>query len=52
MAATASKTSIEALCAAKGMRMTEQRRIVARDLSGWPLESGEDVLVREQRLAS
>jgi hypothetical protein len=30
----------------------EQRRIVARDLSGWPLESGEDVLVREQRLAS
>jgi len=30
----------------------EQRRIVARDLSGWQLESGEDVLVREQRLAS
>lgn len=30
----------------------EQRRVVARDLSGWPLESGEDVLVREQRLAS
>jgi hypothetical protein len=30
----------------------EQRRIVARDLSGWPIESGEDVLVREQRLAS
>jgi hypothetical protein len=30
----------------------EQRRIVARDLSSWPIESGEDVLVREQRLAS
>ena len=30
----------------------EQRRIVARDLSGWQIESGEDVLVREQRLAS
>ena len=33
VAATASKTSIEALCAAKGMRMTEQRRIVARVLA-------------------
>jgi hypothetical protein len=30
----------------------EQRRIVARDLSGWQIETGEDVLVREQRLAS
>jgi hypothetical protein len=30
----------------------EQRRVVARDLSGWQIESGEDVLVREQRLAS
>ena len=33
MAATASKTNIEALCAAKGMRMTEQRRIIARVLA-------------------
>ena len=28
------KNAIEALCAAKGMRMTEQRRIIARVLAG------------------
>jgi Fur family ferric uptake transcriptional regulator len=28
-----SKTNIEALCAAKGMRMTEQRRVIARVLA-------------------
>jgi len=28
-----SKTNIEALCTAKGMRMTEQRRIIARVLA-------------------
>jgi Fur family ferric uptake transcriptional regulator len=30
----AKSTNIEALCAAKGMRMTEQRRIIARVLAG------------------
>ncbi len=30
---TAAKTSIEAMCTAKGMRMTEQRRIIARVLT-------------------
>jgi Fur family ferric uptake transcriptional regulator len=30
----ASKTNIESLCAAKGMRMTEQRRVIARVLGG------------------
>ena len=29
----APKTSIEALCVAKGMRMTEQRRVIARVLA-------------------
>jgi Fur family ferric uptake transcriptional regulator len=29
----APKTNIEALCAAKGMRMTEQRRVIARVVS-------------------
>ena len=33
MPATAAKTNIEALCAAKGMRMTEQRRVIARVLA-------------------
>ena len=28
------KANIEALCAAKGMRMTEQRRVIARVLAG------------------
>ena len=32
--AEAKHTNIEALCAAKGMRMTEQRRVIARVLSG------------------
>ena len=32
-AKTAEKTNIEALCAAKGMRMTEQRRTIARVLA-------------------
>ena len=31
---TAPKPNIEALCAAKGMRMTEQRRVIARVLAG------------------
>src|SRR6266496_1165837 len=31
---SAPKTNIEALCASKGMRMTEQRRIIARVLAG------------------
>src|SRR6201988_3442452 len=31
---TTSKTNIEALCTAKGMRMTEQRRGIARVLAG------------------
>ena len=30
---TAPKTNIEALCVAKGMRMTEQRRVIARVLA-------------------
>src|SRR5499425_449324 len=30
----AKNSNIEALCAAKGMRMTEQRRVIARVLSG------------------
>jgi Fur family ferric uptake transcriptional regulator len=30
---TAPKTNIEALCASKGMRMTEQRRVIARVLA-------------------
>jgi Fur family ferric uptake transcriptional regulator len=30
---TTAKTNIEALCAAKGMRMTEQRRVIARVLA-------------------
>ena len=30
---TAPKTNIEALCTSKGMRMTEQRRVIARVLS-------------------
>ena len=30
---TAPKTNIEALCAQKGMRMTEQRRVIARVLA-------------------
>ena len=30
---TTSKTNIEALCVAKGMRMTEQRRVIARVLA-------------------
>jgi hypothetical protein len=30
----------------------EQRLLVARELTGWQLDGGEDVLVREQRLAS
>ena len=30
---TADKKNIEALCAAKGMRMTEQRRVIARVLA-------------------
>jgi Fur family ferric uptake transcriptional regulator len=30
---TAQKTNIEALCVAKGMRMTEQRRVIARVLA-------------------
>jgi hypothetical protein len=30
----------------------EQRRLVARELSGWQLDGGEDVLVREERIAS
>jgi Fur family transcriptional regulator, ferric uptake regulator len=29
-----SRANIEALCAAKGMRMTEQRRVIARVLAG------------------
>jgi Fur family ferric uptake transcriptional regulator len=29
----AEKKNIEALCAAKGMRMTEQRRVIARVLA-------------------
>ena len=29
----APKTNIEALCASKGMRMTEQRRVIARVLA-------------------
>jgi Fur family transcriptional regulator, ferric uptake regulator len=33
VAAPAPKTSIEALCATKGMRMTEQRRVIARVLA-------------------
>jgi Fur family ferric uptake transcriptional regulator len=33
VAAVAPKTSIEALCVAKGMRMTEQRRVIARVLA-------------------
>src|SRR5687767_15757911 len=33
VAAAAPKTSIEALCVAKGMRMTEQRRVIARVLA-------------------
>src|SRR6267142_5175975 len=34
MAVTAAKSKdIEALCAAKGMRMTEQRRVIARTLA-------------------
>ena len=32
--AEAKDTNIEAQCAAKGMRMTEQRRVIARVLSG------------------
>ena len=31
---TTAKTNIEALCTAKGMRMTEQRRVIARVLAG------------------
>jgi len=31
---TESRANIEALCAAKGMRMTEQRRVIARVLAG------------------
>jgi Fur family ferric uptake transcriptional regulator len=31
---TENKTNIEALCVVKGMRMTEQRRVIARVLSG------------------
>jgi len=34
VAGKADKNAIEALCAAKGMRMTEQRRIIARVLAG------------------
>jgi len=30
---TTSKTNIEALCTSKGMRMTEQRRVIARVLA-------------------
>ncbi len=30
---TAPKTNIEALCTSKGMRMTEQRRVIARVLA-------------------
>ena len=30
---TTAKTNIEALCVAKGMRMTEQRRVIARVLA-------------------
>ncbi len=30
---SSTKTNIEALCAAKGMRMTEQRRVIARVLA-------------------
>ena len=30
---TTSRTNIEALCASKGMRMTEQRRVIARVLA-------------------
>src|ERR1041384_4517433 len=30
---TAPKTNIEALCVSKGMRMTEQRRVIARVLA-------------------
>lgn len=30
---TTTKTNIEALCASKGMRMTEQRRVIARVLA-------------------
>ena len=33
-AGKADKNAIETLCAAKGMRMTEQRRIIARVLAG------------------
>ena len=33
-AVVAEDTNIEAQCAAKGMRMTEQRRVIARVLSG------------------
>jgi Fur family ferric uptake transcriptional regulator len=32
--AVAKRTNIEAQCVAKGMRMTEQRRVIARVLSG------------------
>src|SRR5260221_2205844 len=31
---TTSRANIEALCASKGMRMTEQRRVIARVLAG------------------
>jgi Fur family ferric uptake transcriptional regulator len=34
LAVTESRANIEALCAAKGMRMTEQRRVIARVLAG------------------
>jgi hypothetical protein len=30
----------------------EKRRMIARELAGLQIEGGEDVLVREQRLAS
>ena len=40
---TAEKTNIEALCAAKGMRMTEQRRTIARVLA----QSGDHPDVEE-----
>jgi Fur family transcriptional regulator, ferric uptake regulator len=33
LAVTESRANIEALCAAKGMRMTEQRRVIARVLA-------------------
>jgi Fur family ferric uptake transcriptional regulator len=33
-AVTEAKANIEALCVAKGMRMTEQRRVIARVLAG------------------